>query len=223
MIGENVNRLLVVIAVALSSLAQAQPTLTPHPIEVLTRGVSKAQLEALQNEYRRVLIGQVTMPSNRAILQAVVDLKRQDCGVSDDCLKKLAVLGGSLYAMHVSGTQDPGGNALMVARVVRDDGKGLDLDAIRRKAFAMGMVQEDQPMSPEQLAQLVFASGFSTAAEVTEISGRGVGMDAVKGFVEREGGTIELQFIGEDKGTGLRAFETVISLPEKFAVHLDAQ
>jgi two-component system chemotaxis sensor kinase CheA len=106
---------------------------------------------------------------------------------------------------------------------LRDDGKGLDLDAIRRKALAMGMVQEDQPMSPEQLAQLVFASGFSTAAEVTEISGRGVGMDAVKGFVEREGGTIELQFIGEDKGTGLRAFETVISLPEKFAVHLDAQ
>jgi hypothetical protein len=122
-IGENVNRLLVVVAVALSSLAQAQPTLTPHPIEVLTRGVSKAQLEVLQNEYRRVLTGQVIMPANRAILSAVADLKRQDCAVSDDCLKKLAVLGGSTYAMHVSGTQDPKGNALMVARVVREDGK----------------------------------------------------------------------------------------------------
>ena len=123
MIGENVNRLLVVLAVALSSLAQAQPTLTPHPLEVLTRGMSKAQLEVLQNEYRRVLTGQVIMPANRAILAAVADLKRQDCAVSDDCLKKLAVLGGSTYAMHVSGTQDPGGNALMVARVVREDGK----------------------------------------------------------------------------------------------------
>lgn len=106
---------------------------------------------------------------------------------------------------------------------LRDDGKGLDLGAIRRKALAMGLIKEDQPTQPEHLAQLILASGFSTATVVTEISGRGVGMDAVKGFIEREGGTIELVFVGEDKGTELRTFETVIGLPEKFAVHLDAQ
>lgn len=159
MIGENVNRLLVVIAVALSSLAQAQPTLTPHPIEVLTRGVSKAQLEALQNEYRRVLIGQVTMPTNRAILQAVVDLKRQDCAASDDCLKKLAVLGGSLYAMHVSGTQDPGGNALMVARVVRDDGKPM-IGPVTQKELKKGSETIDATMM-RGLSKLLTGMKFS--------------------------------------------------------------
>ncbi len=159
MIGENVNRLLVVIAVALSSLAQAQPTLTPHPIEVLTRGVSKSQLEALQNEYRRVLIGQVTMPSNRAILQAVVDLKRQDCGASDDCLKKLAVLGGTLYAMHVSGTQDPGGNALMVARVVRDDGKVM-IGPVTQKELKKGSETIDATMM-RGLSKLLTGMKFS--------------------------------------------------------------
>jgi len=68
---------------------------------------------------------------------------------------------------------------------------------------------------------LIFASGFSTAEQVTEVSGRGVGMDAVKGFVEREGGTIELRFTGEATSADFRPFETVISLPEKFAVKLD--
>lgn len=117
------TRLIVFIALATARVVVAQPTLTPHPIEVLTRGVPKPGLEALQNEYRRLLSNQVAAPSNRTLLQAVADLKRQDCGISDDCLKKLAVLGGTIYALHVSGAQDPQGAALMVGRVVREDGK----------------------------------------------------------------------------------------------------
>jgi HPt (histidine-containing phosphotransfer) domain-containing protein len=105
---------------------------------------------------------------------------------------------------------------------LRDDGKGLALGHIRRKAIESGLITADQQVPPEQLAQMIFASGFSTAAAVTEVSGRGVGMDAVKGFIEREGGSIELRFTGPDTGGDFRPFETVLSLPDKFAVVVDA-
>ena len=81
-----------------------------------------------------------------------------------------------------------------------------------------GFPDRDQQPSPEEIAQFIFALGFSTAAVVTEVSGRGVGMDAVKSFVEREEGTIHLVFRSSDTSSSYRAFDTVISMPGKFAV-----
>ncbi|MBK7002635.1 MAG: Hpt domain-containing protein [Rhodoferax sp.] len=104
---------------------------------------------------------------------------------------------------------------------LRDDGRGLAVDMIRRKAIENGLITQDQGFSPEQTAQLIFASGFSTAEKVTEVSGRGVGMDAVKGFVQREGGSIELRFADDNVGADFRSFETVIRLPDKFAVQVE--
>ncbi|QTN29051.1 MCP four helix bundle domain-containing protein [Rhodoferax sp. AJA081-3] len=99
-----------------------------------------------------------------------------------------------------------------------DDGAGLAVDLIRQRAIEKGLLGADQQASPEEIAQLIFAPGFSTAAVVTEVSGRGVGMDAVKSFVEREEGTIELVFRSADTDSSYRAFDTVISMPGKFAV-----
>jgi chemotaxis protein histidine kinase CheA len=93
----------------------------------------------------------------------------------------------------------------------------LALGFIRNKAIEKKLITEEQNTPDEQVAQLIFASGFSTAEKVTEVSGRGVGMDAVKGFIEREGGTIQLRFLDDIKGD-YRQFETVLSLPEKFAM-----
>jgi HPt (histidine-containing phosphotransfer) domain-containing protein len=104
---------------------------------------------------------------------------------------------------------------------LQDDGKGLPMAFIRQKAIQSGLIQENESVSPEGLAQMIFASGFSTASVVTEVSGRGVGMDAVKGFVEREGGTIELRFLNDDPDSEFRQFETVIALPDGFAVRLN--
>ena len=111
---------------------------------------------------------------------------------------------------------------------LRDDGKGLAVASILRKAQAQGLVAQATDLQPHDLAQLVFAPGFSTAEQVTEVSGRGVGMDAVKGFVEQEGGTIALRLapLNEDTAgvdmaganAGYRSFETVISLPERFVL-----
>lgn len=103
-----------------------------------------------------------------------------------------------------------------------DDGKGLALAHIRRKGLEKGLIPEGASTSDEDIARLVFAPGFSTASAVTEVSGRGVGMDAVRDFVKREGGEIELRFTDGKVGAGFRAFETVITLPGTCAVQAGA-
>lgn len=101
---------------------------------------------------------------------------------------------------------------------LRDDGKGLALARIRATARDKGLIGADGGMPDEAVAGLIFAAGFSTASAVTEVSGRGVGMDAVQNFVKREGGSIGIELTDDQVGAEFRAFETVISLPGKFAV-----
>jgi HPt (histidine-containing phosphotransfer) domain-containing protein len=103
-----------------------------------------------------------------------------------------------------------------------DDGRGLAIAKIRQRAMDKGLIPADGSTPPEQVAQLIFASGFSTAEQVTEVSGRGVGMDAVKGFIEKEGGSLELRFLDDKHDADFRQFETVIALPDKFAASMSA-
>jgi chemosensory pili system protein ChpA (sensor histidine kinase/response regulator) len=86
-----------------------------------------------------------------------------------------------------------------VALILSDDGAGIDLDAIRAKAFAKGMLQRDGDIPDAEIAQLVFA-GLSTAEEVTELSGRGVGMDVVRNDISALGGRVDVSSI-RGKGT----------------------
>ena len=102
--------------------------------------------------------------------------------------------------------------------VLRDDGQGLALDRIRRIAAERGLVDANASLADEETAQLVFLPGFSTATVVSEVSGRGVGMDAVKGFLEREGGHVSVRFLGTRTAIGHRPFEFVIVLPATFSV-----
>jgi len=78
---------------------------------------------------------------------------------------------------------------------IEDDGAGLDQDRIRNKAVQKGLVTAEQAdrMSDREIVNLVFLPGFSTAEKVTNVSGRGVGMDVVKTHIEKIGGTVELQ------------------------------
>jgi two-component system chemotaxis sensor kinase CheA len=103
-----------------------------------------------------------------------------------------------------------------------DDGRGLALGHIRRTASERGVIDAGAVLPDEEIASLIFAAGFSTAAAVTEVSGRGVGMDAVRGFLTREGGDIRLAFRDQASGAGFRAFETILSIPARFAVDASA-
>lgn len=76
---------------------------------------------------------------------------------------------------------------------VRDDGRGIDVDKIKEKAIARGVVSEEQAakMSDKEIIDILFMPSFSTSKEVTDISGRGVGLDVVKTKIEALGGDIE--------------------------------
>ena len=74
---------------------------------------------------------------------------------------------------------------------VRDDGQGLDLPRIRDKARAGGLIAEGQSPSEGELAELIYRPGFSTVDKVTELAGRGIGMDVVRSEVSAIGGRIE--------------------------------
>jgi two-component system chemotaxis sensor kinase CheA len=97
-----------------------------------------------------------------------------------------------------------------------DDGRGLDLEKIVAKAIQNGRVVPEQVLTDEEVHALIFQPGFSTAAQVTEVSGRGVGMDVVKRNVESLGGTITIHS-ESGKGTRFR-----IKLPLTLAI-MDGQ
>ena len=88
---------------------------------------------------------------------------------------------------------------------ISDDGAGLDLEKIKNKAVEQGLITREQfgRMSPREVANLIFKAGFSTTERITNVSGRGVGMDVVKTNIERIGGTVDIQSrLGE--GTTLK-------------------
>ncbi len=81
------------------------------------------------------------------------------------------------------------GNSMTIA--IADDGRGIDLKAVHQRAVDFGL-SSHEPALPEQILQFIFTPGFSTAATVTALSGRGVGLDIVKLQVERLRGSIEV-------------------------------
>ncbi|MFN4180079.1 MAG: chemotaxis protein CheW [Armatimonadota bacterium] len=100
--------------------------------------------------------------------------------------------------------------------VVRDDGRGIDPNKIRRKAVERGLLTEEQAtnLSDDEALQLIFRSGFSTKEEVSEVSGRGVGMDAVKAAMEQIGGAIDFHSqVGAGTTVTLRLPLTLAIIP----------
>lgn len=95
---------------------------------------------------------------------------------------------------------------------VADDGAGLDREAIRRRAIDRGLLAADAQPNEQELDNLIFASGFSTADQVSQLAGRGVGMDVVRNEVRQLGGSVDIQSV---RGQGVRF---TLRLPQTLAV-----
>ncbi len=109
----------------------------------------------------------------------------------------------TLNAFHKGGT---------IKIVISDDGKGLHRDRLLEKARARGLVSPDAVLTDTQVNELIFMPGFSTAAQTTDLSGRGVGMDVVRRNIKELGGDVELK---SEPGRGTT---TTITLPLTLAI-----
>jgi len=126
-------------------------------------------------------------------------------------LRNSVVHGIEPAEQRVAADKDPTGHITLtvgqigneVAVEVRDDGAGLHLDRIRERALATGLITEGAEPDQSELANLIFQPGFTTAQEVTEMAGRGVGMDVVRTEVNAIGGRIETGSTA-GKGTSFR-------------------
>ena len=110
--------------------------------------------------------------------------------------------------IHLSAVHS-GGNVIIR---IKDDGKGLDKDAILAKAIEKGLVAHNAELSEKEVFSFIFHPGFSTAKEVTSVSGRGVGMDVVKKAIDMLRGTIDIESI-RGKGTTI-----TVTLPLTLAI-----
>lgn len=95
---------------------------------------------------------------------------------------------------------------------VQDDGQGIDLEEVKLSALGSGVLEDGETLTDEELLSLLFKPGFSTKKTVTEISGRGVGMDVVRRELEKVGGTVEVSTV-KDHGT-----RVTLTLPITLAI-----
>ncbi len=100
-----------------------------------------------------------------------------------------------------------------VVITVSDDGRGIDVSAIRKKAIEKGLLNSDSKISDRDVLQYIMEAGFSTAEKVTQISGRGVGMDVVDSEIKQLGGVLEIDTI-QGKGTTFK-----VRLPLTLAIN----
>ncbi len=102
------------------------------------------------------------------------------------------------------------GNEVVIE--IADDGAGVDFERVRNRSVALGLLPPDATPTDAQLVEFLFAAGFSTAAKVTQISGRGIGMDVVRSEIAALGGRVE---VASNAGQGTRF---VLMLPLTLAV-----
>lgn len=114
-----------------------------------------------------------------------------------------------LTASHIAGN---------IVIQLSDDGAGFNRKRILEKAIAVGLVQDGAKLSDAEVFRLVFNSGFSTAAEVTELSGRGVGMDVVKRNIESLRGSIDVQSVEGSGSTFTLRLPLTLAIIEGFSV-----
>jgi two-component system, chemotaxis family, sensor kinase CheA len=152
--------------------------------ELATKTGKKIRLETIgeNTEIDKTIIEQLSDPLTHMIRNSAdhgieMPAKRTANGKSDSGVIRLSA-------------EQAGGNILIV---VEDDGAGINRERVLQVARDRGVVGPDQTLTEEQIDQLIFAPGFSTASEVSDISGRGVGMDVVLSNIKKIGGSVHVK------------------------------
>ena len=159
----------------------------PRTVRDLALGCGKqvrVEMEGQETELDKTLIEAIKDPLTHLVRNAV------DHGIERPEVRQAAGKNPegrlALRAFHEGG---------QVNIEISDDGAGLDQERIRNKAVQKGLISAEQAgrLADREIVNLVFMPGFSTAEKVTNVSGRGVGMDVVKTYIEKIGGTVDLQ------------------------------
>jgi two-component system chemotaxis sensor kinase CheA len=221
--------------------ATQQARLTSHELGKISRNLDR-KLNELQKsviEIRMVPVGQIYSKLSRTVRKVARELNKEIELIlrgEDTELDKMMVEELTDPLMHIirnaldhgiepaeerrAAGKNPVGRVTLTAYQqgnsvvldVTDDGRGIDPERIRRVAVARGLIGEKDIVDQQRAYELMFTAGFSTAAEVSEISGRGVGLDVVKKNIQDLKGTIDvITRIGE--GTTFR-----VSLPITLAI-----
>ena len=159
------------------------------------------KLDGAQGELDRNVLERMTAPLEHMLRNAVAH------GLEKPAQRSAAgkpVEGTVVIAIRKEGSE--------VVLQITDDGNGLDRDAIRQRGEMRGLVRKDAVLSNAQLDALILEPGFSTAEEVSQLAGRGVGMDVVASEVRQLGGTLDIH---SERGTGT---VFTLRLPQTLAV-----
>ncbi len=151
---------------------------------------ARAEFSGAESELDRNVLERMTAPLEHLLRNSVVH------GI-EDADTRVAAGKAAEGVVHVSLKRE--GSQLLIE--VRDDGRGLDFEAIRTQAVKRGLMRADAQVSNEDLGRFVFAAGFSTARTLTQDAGRGIGMDVVAAEVKQLGGTMD---IASETGKGAR-------------------
>ncbi|MPY70403.1 MAG: response regulator [Alphaproteobacteria bacterium] len=135
---------------------------------------------------------------DRQVLEMIKDplthMVRNSADHGVETVKERAVAGKPETGHITLNAYHEGGHIIIE---ISDDGRGINVEKVRAKAVANGLATEAEldAMSEKQIQQFIFKAGFSTAEKVTNVSGRGVGMDVVRSNIERIGGHVELKSV----------------------------
>ena len=151
---------------------------------------ARIKVHGAQGEMDRTVLDRVVAPLEHMLRNAVAH------GIESPEARSAA---GKPEAGQIQLALDREG-AEVVLRV-SDDGAGMNLDAIREKARERGLLRDERELTDRETMQFVLAQGFSTAQEVTQVAGRGVGMDVVNAEIKQLGGSLE---IDSEAGRGTR-------------------
>ena len=163
---------------------------------------AEIRVQGAQGEMDRSVLDRVVAPLEHMLRNAVAH------GIESPEERQAA---GKPEAGQITLTLDREGAEVVLW--VADDGAGMNLEAIRRKAHERGLLREAGELTDREVMQFVLEQGFSTAREVTQVAGRGVGMDVVNAEIKQLGGTLEIE---SERGKGTRF---IVRLPFTLAMN----